>query len=71
MVDKLRALRRFYSAENKIGLMIDELIADLESGAPRDEIRQDAEALRAEIDPESTAFKMIGEALEALASSTT
>jgi hypothetical protein len=55
----LQGLRAHYGADNPIGLLLDELIKDVEAGAPRKEIKADCRALLKELDPTSTAARAI------------
>jgi hypothetical protein len=65
IVRQAKALRQFYPSESKIGSLLDELTSDIEGGAPRAEVVEGADALLTEIDPGSTAYRMIGGLLRA------
>lgn len=62
----LLGLREFYPEGNAIRAMLEELIADLTQGAPRHETLADAKALLAKLDPNSTAYRLIGHVAAAL-----
>lgn len=55
----LQGLRAYYDLDNPIGLLLDELIKDVESGAPRKTVATEAAAMLSKMDPESTAYKAV------------
>lgn len=66
LISHLEGLRECYPQDNRVGLLLDELLSDLRSGAPREEVVADARAIEAELGPMATASKAIGRVLTAL-----
>lgn len=49
LITYAESIRAHYEPDNKVGLLLDELVSDLRAGALRAEIVQDAADIRAEI----------------------
>lgn len=67
LIELSEGLRSHYPKKgNAIGAMLDELIKDLKAGKPRKKITRDATKLRTQLDPRSTAYRLLGQAVAAL-----
>jgi hypothetical protein len=66
LIEQLEGLRECYPADNRVGLLLDELVADIRAGAPHEEVLGDAETIAAELGEMATATKFIRRAVAAL-----
>lgn len=58
-LEHVKALRKYYSGNNKVGKMLGEIAKDIESNKTRVTVQKSAKALLKNLDPGSTAARAI------------